>query len=387
MIIKLAFLNLRFKRFRSFITVLGVIIGIGSIYLLVSFGQGLQQLVQSQVAGNQAINTVDISSTNSAILTLSPENVRQIQSMTHVTSVSGTYMFASQVTLNGSSVDLVAYGIDSNYLTVSNLTLKSGRLIDATKNDELIINSSLLEAIGVKDTQSIIGKEMSVKFTPTDGKVIDKKMRIVGVVNAETGSEIFVSQKVFQEAGVTNFTQAKAIIDDRSSAESVRHGIESLGFQTSSPVDTLNQINDVFRYFNLILVGFGSIGLIIAVLGMINTLTVSLIERTREIALMMAIGARPKDMQRLFTAEAVMLSLTGGIIGILLAGSLGLVINASLNQFARTRGVVDSFVIFSTSPLLILGMLVFMMTIGVLVSLVPARRAAHINPIEALHQE
>ena len=233
-------------------TILGVVIGIGSIYLLISLGLGLQQLVQNEIIGNQSINTIDITPANSTIITLSPENLQQIKSIEHVEDVSGIYVLASQVTLDGSSIDLVAYGVDSLYLELSNLNLEAGRPINPAKSDELVINNSLLEAIGIKDLKSAINKEINVNFSPEGERSVDKKMRIVGVINSGTGSEIFVSQKVFQEANVASFTQAKAIIDDRSSISNARRSIESLGYETTSPVDTIDQINEVFRFFNIL---------------------------------------------------------------------------------------------------------------------------------------
>lgn len=388
MVIKMAVSNLRFKRFRSLVTILGVAIGIGSVYLLISFGFGLQNIVQGEIVGNKSINTIDITSTNSTIISLNPESVSQIESIAHITDLSGIYMYASQVTLDGSSADLVAYGVDALYLNLSDLNVIAGSLLDTEKTDEIVINSSLLESVGIDYRAKAINKEMTIKFSPEAGKVVDKKMRIVGVIDSgATGSEIFISQKVFQEAGIADFTQAKVVVDSRDSITDVRHAIESLGYETTSPADTLNQVNDVFNFFNLILVALGSVGLVIAVLGMINTLTVSLLERTREISLMIAIGARPKDMQRLFTTEALLLSLSGGIAGILLASGVGMIVNFILNQFASARGVDYAFSVFYAPPLLILGMLALMMLIGVLVSYVPARRAARINPIKALHQE
>ena len=387
MIIKMAVANLKFKRFRSMVTILGVIIGIGSVFLLISFGLGLQSLVQGEIVGNKSIDTVDVTSADATIIRLTPDNIDKIKAIPHVTSTSGLYMLAGQVTLDGSSVDLVAYGVDSLYLELSALHPTTGTYVDAEKTDELVISRSLLDALGVEDEASVINKQMNVKFTPQGGNAVDKNMRVVGVVNLSSGLEIFMSQKVFREANASDFTQAKVTVESREFIADVRRGIESFGFDTTSPVDTLDQVNEVFRFFNLILVGLGGVGLVIAVLGMINTLTVSLLERTREIALMMAIGARPKDMRRLFTIEAMLLSLVGGIIGIILASGLGSVINLLLNQFASDRGITYGFSVFSAPPLLVVGMLVLMVFIGVIVSYVPAKRAARINPIEALHQE
>lgn len=126
----------------------------------------------------------------------------------------------------------------------------------------------------------------------------------------------------------------------------VRRSIESLGYATSSPIDTLDQVSQVFRFLNIILVGLGSVGMVIAALGMLNTLKVSLLERTQEIALMMAIGARPKDMRHMFTVEAIVLSL----IGILFATLIGFAIDLILSQYASGRGLVDHFSLFAHPP-------------------------------------
>jgi len=385
-IIRMAIANLRFKGFRSAITLTGVVIGIGSIYFLISFGIGVQQLVQGQVIGNQSINTVDISPSNSAIISLSQDNMDQIGAVSNVNDLTGVYMLASQVTLDGSSVDLVAYGVQNTYMKLSNLTIEAGAALSESGEDEIIINTSLLEALGVREFKTVIGKDIKVKLVIQD-KTVEKDMNVIGVVNSGAGSEIFVSQNVFRDAGVENYTQAKAVVDDRERVSDVRRSIESMGYETTSPIDTLDQINEVFRVFNIVLIGLGSTGMVIAILGMINTLTVSLLERTREIALMITIRARPKDMKRLFTVEAMILSGFGGVIGILVATLGGLSVDLFLNRMASGRGVTESFTIFAISPLLILGTLVFIIGMGAAVSYLPARRAAKIDPMKALRQE
>jgi len=387
MIIRMAILNLRFKRFRSFITILGITIGIGSIFLLVSFGLGLQQLVQSQIIGNESINTVDITPANSRLLTLTSDNLEQVRAIAHVTDVSGVFIGASKVTIDGSAADLVAYGIDPLYMKLSNIDLIVGEELNQDTADEIIVNSSFLESAGIGDQDSALNKEVELALVSPEGAEKMKKLRIVGVVDSGAGSEVFVATEVFKQAGIETYTQAKAVVDERDSIADVRRSVESLGYETTSPIDTIDQVNEVFRFFNVVLIGLGSIGMVIAVLGMLNTLTVSLLERTKEIALMIAIGARPKDMRRLFTVEAIILSLIGGTIGIVLAVLLGLGVDLVLNQAARDRGVVDGFSLFAYPPLLILSALLAMILIGIVVSFVPARRAARINPIDALRQE
>ena len=387
MIVRMAISNLKFKRFRTIITILGIVIGIGSIFLLVSFGIGLQQLVQGQIIGNASINTVDVTPSNSKLLKLTSDKLEQIHAIAGVTDVSGVFIGASKVSINGASADLVAYGIDPLYMKLSNISLTTGRAVKDDAPDEIVVNSSFLASAGMTDPSAAINKEVDLTLTSAAGKANKTKQHIVGVVDTGVGSEGFVATETFKRAGIDTYTQAKVVVDDRGNIAAVRRSIESLGYETTSPVDTLDQVNQVFRFLNIILIGLGSVGMVIAVLGMLNTLTVSLLERTKEIALMIALGARPKDMRRLFVVEAVVLSLIGAVIGIVVAMLLGLVVDAVLNQYANGRGIVDHFTLFANPPLLIIGVLLFMVLIGVLVSFVPARRAARINPIEALRQE
>ena len=135
------------------------------------------------------------------------------------------------------------------------------------------------------------------------------------------------------------------------------------------------------------LVGFGAIGMIVAVLGMFNTLTISLLERTQEIGLMMALGGRNSDMRKLFIFEALLLSVIGAATGIILAIISGLGVDAYMNHFAQNRGVSDGFSLFATPPLLVVGLMGFLVLVGLIVVYIPARRAQKISPIDALRRE
>jgi putative ABC transport system permease protein len=384
----MALANLKFKKFRSFITIMGVTIGIGSIYLLLSFGLGLQNIVQGEVSGNISIETIDVTSPDPTILRLSPDNITKINAIDGVTRVSGIFIYAGQVSLDSSTLDTVVYGVDNRYIELNNIKLIAGEFVNTDKEKSVTISKYLAESLGVSDLQKVIGSEVSLSLPLSDGEPVVEKLVVSGIIDSEaTGLEMFVPQKIFTDAKITDFDQLKLSVESREDIEDVRKLVESFGFDTSSPVDTLDQVNEVFKIFNLILAGLGGIGLVIAILGMLNTLTVSLLERTREVALMIMIGARPRDMKRLFMIEALLLSVIGGIAGIVLASLTGLTVNFILNQLARSRGVGYYFDIFYHSPLLILGMLVLMVAVGLAVSYLPAKRAARINPIDALRYE
>jgi len=378
--------NIWFKKFRSFLTVMGVVIGIGSVFLLLSFGLGLQHLVQQQIIGSTSINTIDVTSTSQAIV-LNEDSISRFRAVANVNSASGEFTQAGKLTLKGASADVVTYGIDKTTQQLLDLKLSNGKLLDTSSSSNLILSSGLLQAAGIKDTGSMIGQQVKL-VVPLGGKnEVDSTFKIVGVVDSSSGSAVYIPKSVISRAGGTKFALIKVVVGDRKDIPGVRTKIESYGYTTASPVDTLDQINQVFHFFNLILVGFGSIGMIIAILGMLNTLTVSLLERTQEIALMMALGGRPKDMNKLFIFEAVILSVTGGTVGIIGAVILGRGVSYVLNQLAASRGVTQHFSIIATPPILVIGTLLFMVLVGTVVAFVPAKRASHIDPITALRHE
>lgn len=386
-IIRLALRDLLYKRTRSILTILGVMLGVGMIFGLVSFGLGLQGIVQRQIVDGKTINTVDISSASSRLISLTPDSLKKVRAIDHVKAVSGTYIAASKLSMDGSEADVVAYGIDDVYLGVSSLGVQLGEPLDTTRTDQVVVSKVLLEAVGIRDTKAAVGKSLNLKVNWADGQSFTAPLKVVGIIDSGTGSEVFVSSKLFARANVPAFASGKALVDTRNNIAGVRRSIESLGFTTASPVDTLDQVDQFFRIFSLLLVGLGGISVLVAILGMINTLTVSLMERTKEISLMIAIGARPQDMRHLFICEALLLSFAGGLAGMIGVGLLAAVANVILNQLAKGRGVNEQFSVFAFPPWLILATLIAVFLIGVLVALAPARRAARINPVEALRRE
>lgn len=388
-----AYRNLLSKKLRSSLTIMGIAIGIGAVYFLLSFGLGIQKLVATEVIGNQSIRTIDITPANSSIVKLDDVSFERIKHIAEVKDSGVVYYFPGSYKIDNSESDAIAYGIDQGYERLTNLNLIEGKLLsESDQNNSMIVNTALLQAIGINsDTSKIIGKTIEVVIPLSNLKenlgTFKKEFVVVGVIDSGSGAEFFIPSTFFRDLGVPSYTQAKIGVDDVGDVTKARTQIESLGFNTSSPVDTLNDINRVFTYFTYILVGFGSIGMIIAILGMFNTLTISLLERTKEIGLMVALGARSLDMSRLFIFEALLLAVIGSTMGIVGAITLGQIINFAMNILAAKRGVTDHFTIFANPSLLILSVSGFMVLVGLLVVIMPAQRARNINPIDALRRE
>ncbi len=389
MLVYIAWHNLIHKKLRTFLTIFGVIIGIGAIFFLLSFGIGLQRLVTSQVVGNQSVKSIDVSTPNSKIIKLDQTSFVKMKNLPHVAQIGGTYSYAGSLKARGSEVDTIVYGIDSNYQQMDNLALSHGRLLTVKDSKAILINNTALRSIGIPDSDKSIGKPLTLRIPllSQNKSDINSQFTIVGIVESGGGNEVYTPAGIFSAAGLDVYSQIKIEVDTSGNVHNLRKQIESMGFLTTSPIDTVDQINQIFKFFNIMLTGFGAIGMIVAVLGMFNTLTISLLERTKEIGLMVALGGRNRDMRRLFVFEAVLLSLTGAIAGIIGAVITGQVINTVMNRLSHSRGVTQSFQLFAFPWWLIAGTIMFMLGVGLAVVYFPARRAEHISPIDALRRE
>lgn len=391
MIVYIAWRNLVSKKLRTFLTIFGVIIGIGAIFFLLSFGLGVQNLVTKEIVGNSSVKSIDISSANTKVVRLNQEAINKIKGLPHIEKYGLQFSFPGSMKQSGSEVDTIVYGIDKGFLELTDLTLAKGRLLKPDDNRSVILNEAAVKAIGQKSIDNVINKKITlvipIKDPGAKKSTIKDEFTVVGVVKSGAGSEVYLPSFLFADIGVDTYSQMKITADNSKNVPGLRTQIQSQGFETTSPSDTIEQINQIFKFFNVILVGFGAIGMIVAVLGMFNTLTISLLERTREIGLMMALGGRNRDMSKLFVFEAVLLSVAGALIGIGLAVAAGQIVNFFMNNFARHRGVKESFVLFSTPLWLIAGLVGFMVVVGLLVAFFPAKRAHRINPIDALRRE
>ncbi len=391
LLVWLAAKNLMAKRLRSFLTVLGIIIGLGAIAFLVSLALGLHNVVNQQVIGSSSVKTIDVTSPNSSVIRLNQANLQKITQIANVTSVGRAYVLPGKITYLGSQSDTVVYGIDSTYLNLDALKVVNG--VDSlAANHDAIVNTAFLNLIGLSRPSQAIDHPVTVQVNITNqatGKmtVSSFHLTIKGVVSTGSGAEVYMQSQPLAQAGASDYNQLKVVAANQNQVTTIRQQIEGLGLTTASPLDTLNEINTVFKFFTLVIIGFGGIGMLIAVLGMFNTLTISLLERTSEIGLMISLGARRADIQRLMITEALLLSVVGGVIGLILAWLLGWAIDLFLSHLAASHGLNSSVAVFSITFGVVGGILILAVALGLLVAFYPARRAAHISLIDALRHE
>lgn len=390
-IVYMAWRNIITKKLRSLLTITGVVIGIGSIFFLLSFGLGVQDLVTKQIVGSSSVKTIDVTTTNSRIIKLDQQMVQKMSKLPHIEQVAKSYSFPGSLSRKGGSVDTITYGIDENYQSMTALKVSSGRLLTPEDSKSILINDAAAKSVGFKSGKDALNQKVSLlvplKNAGAKKDKFENEYTVVGIVDEKSGSVVYIPSFHFDVAGVPAYSQVQLLADDTANIPNIRKQVESLGFQSSSPSDTIDQVNQIFGFFNIMLVGFGSISMVVAVLGMFNTLTISLLERTKEIGLMMAMGARNRDMSKLFIIEALFLSVVGALVGIGLAILGGQIANAVMLGLARSRGVTTNFQLFAVPLWLVLSLTGFMAAVGLIVAYLPARRATKINPIDALRRE
>lgn len=407
-ILRLAIKHLRTKKLRSIVTIGGMSLGIGVIVFLLSFGFGMQHIVTKQLVNLKSIDTISVTSQKSKVLALDSENINFLKQISGVKEVVGIYNVAGKLSFGGSTSDVVVYGTSARYLELSDVKTSFGETLSKNYDEkklEGLVNVTALEAIGLKEKSEALGKNVTIKIkvkkqgkseepvatssaaTPVSNeeeKTLD--IKVVGVVDDSAGSFIYLHEEELKKLGQTNYAQVLLLAENRDQITQIREKIENRGFTPSSPLDTLNQINQVFVIFNIFLAGLGGFGLFIAAGGMFNTLTVSLLERTREIGLMKILGARKKDVLRLFLAEALIMTFVGGLLGLLWSFLLGLGINIWINLIASQRGA-DGVSLFRIPITFGLFIIFFSVVLGFLTAIYPAIRGTRIDPLQALKHE
>ncbi len=416
-IIYLAASSLRMRKLRSFLTIGGMAIGIGAIVFLVSLGFGLQALIVSRITNVAAITVLDVSVGASTILKINDDSLKNFRALPNVVSVSSSISQSGQVVRGESATDIALYGVQAQFLTIEGVVTSFGTTYQNDDAKEAIISNVAAELLGAKAPQDLLGQNVTMKIVlPDTGpveqertlvntnsananangnantntstsslKTKDVEVKIVGIVQSDN-SLAYMPLKIFTDAGITNFNLARVKLDTRDNLAAARTAIEAQGYQVDSVADTVGQIDRIFFIFQIVMFIFGLIAMLIASLGAFNTLTVSLLERTREVGIMKSLGTTSRHIYILFLSEALLIGVLGGISGLIVGTAFGELVNYVINRLAARLGgqAVDLFTIPFVFLLIIAGIIIL---VGLITGLYPARRAAKINALDALRYE
>ena len=259
---------------------------------------------------------------------------------------------------------------------------------------ETVINRSLSKILGFKDPSEAVGKKINLSLVATGELTTDNQKissepveySIIGVTADSRTPVAFLPLIDVKQLGISRYSQVKIVTSSQSTLVKIRKQVEALGFRTTSVVDTVAQIEQLFSTLQFILGLLGVVALSVAALGMFNTLTVSLLERTREVGMMKAIGMKSLEVRDLFLTESMIMGIYGGIGGLSLGYLVGKIFSLILSGIAITRGVGVIDVVY-IPPLFIILIVTLSTLVGILTGIYPSYRATKISALNALRYE
>lgn len=259
---------------------------------------------------------------------------------------------------------------------------------------EAYVSSGMLKLLGMTADKAV-GTFFKISYVVPDGSINgvsgrlqSKEMdyKIKGVIEDTTSNYYYYQVADAKRLGVSVYSQLKVVAKDQTSLVEARKNIETLGLKTDSTADTVVRIESLFATFRIILGFLGTIALAVASLGMFNTMTVSLLERTREVGVMKAMGMLSNEVRELFLAESMIMGVGGGVLGIVLGFLLGRILSLILSSISLANGQglinVASIPIFFSMFILGVSFLV-----GVVTGWYPSKRARQISALNALRYE
>ena len=387
-LIRLAFSRLRSSRLRAALTMLGVIIGVASVVALVGVGQGTTTNITNRL-NSLGTNLLTVSPTGQSE-TLTLDDSDAIGKLSSVAGVAPEVSTSQLVRVGVKDTTTSIIGTTAAYPKVRAYEVWQGSfLTDATDDLDLrvaVLGSTTATDLGL--TTADIGKDVSIGGIP---------FTVIGILQPKGGSgfqnpddqimvpvgavqKYFVGGDTVRTIGVSvaEADQMAATKTELTALLRERHDLaatDDADFQIFDQTQLLAAASSITGTLTLLLGGIASISLIVGGIGIMNIMLVSVRERTREIGIRKAIGARGRDILAQFLVEALTLSLLGGLIGI----AVGLAVSAGIGQLAGWG--------FTFSPGTVAIAVLFSLMVGVVFGVWPARQAARLDPINALRYE
>jgi putative ABC transport system permease protein len=398
-ILKETFMALSSNKVRSGLTMLGIIIGIASVIAMTAIGNGAKNSIQSSIEslGSNLITIIPgvvqpgqgiVSSGRGAAQTLKEEDVDVLAKIDGINVISPESSRRFQVVAKtGNNTNTTITGVVAEYEKVHNLSVADGLFISDI-NERNIGRQAVLGATVATDLfedQNPIGQTIRIN------KV---NFIVIGILTVKGGmgfsgpdDMIFVPLSTMQKilSGADYLSTITVSVTDKDQMATVKslvidsliekHNVEEADFSVISQEDILGTLSTVIDTFTMFLAAVAGISLLVGGIGIMNMMLTTVTERTREIGLRKAIGAKRRDINRQFLIEAVMLTFIGGVVGVLLGWGVSFGVSA--------LGILQTKVSLS-SVLLAFGVSAF---IGIVFGYYPAQRASKLNPIEALRYE
>ena len=380
-------------KMRSFLTMLGIIIGIASVVSVVALGRGSQEKILENINA-MGTNTVSVypgygygDRRSSRIKTLTVGDAEVLKQQDYVDSVTPGVNTSGTLTYDNQSLSAQLYGVGDQYFDVRGIKLAFGRLFnedDVTQNSQVVVIDDNTKNKLFADGTNPLGKVILFNKRPlriigvtepnnngfSDSDSLQLFTPYTTLMNRISGSKYITSVTVKVKDNVNSQTAEKGIIE----LLKVRHGTEDFFTRNS---DTIKQtIESTTGTMTLLISSIALISLVVGGIGVMNIMLVSVTERVKEIGIRMAIGARQHNILEQFLIEAVLICLIGGLVGVLFSFAISMLFNLLATDFAMSFSTISIVMAVLCSSV-----------IGVLFGFMPAKRASQLNPIDALSRD
>ena len=415
--------NLKQARLRTALTTLGVTIGVGCIVVMLSIAAGLQQNIYDKLLKFGFFRRITVfaqpARAQQAPRPLDDAALTSIRQIPGVTRITQEIRLPVKIEANGKTVNSSLGGLTTDDADEAVFTeMKYGHFITSEKAPEIILNTTVARNLGYATPADAVGKTLrvSVNFPSARGgfgfampesmpQPPPLELKVIGVIEreralfADSSPPLPVPYEIIQQqadffrkevpllaAMTAGLTPIQVRVGDPRDVERIEREIKGLGFRTISIASIISNMRRAFIVLDMLLGLIGGVALVVASLGIINTMVMAVLERTREIGVMKAVGAEDSDIRRIFLTESAIIGVLGGGFGLLLAWALGRIMNYGANIYIQREGFRPEN-LFQIPLWLIAAAIGFSMVISVASGLYPAGRAARIDPARALRHD
>ena len=397
-----SFVNLRKRQLRSWLTIIGIVIGIGAVVALISLSVGLTVEVERQfeMFGSDKLfisrtGTMGFSGPPSSSVSLTEDDIKVVKRVDGIDLVATIVNQQLPVKFKDETKYMGVIGISSDEETqelfdeVQGFEVEDGRQLKPGDSSKATIGSLFAEGevfdeiVNVRDTLEISGNEFKIigLYKPI-GNTQDDSSIIISIDDMReiTGNEEDVTVILAKTKDGLNPIDVKEDLEDAlRDAKDQEEGEESFNVNTSE--DILRLINQLFGTIQAVLIGIGAISLLVGAVGVMNTMYTSVLERTKEIGIMKSIGGTNSDILQIFLIESGIIGLFGGTVGIL----VGLGMAKAVEIFAGAALFIPLKAYMGID--LIIGALILSFLMGTIAGVLPAKKAANMKPADALRYE
>lgn len=412
-------LNILFhSKLRSWLTIIGIIIGIAAVVSIMSISEGAQQQLESRL-GNLGADIITITpgfsramgpgsfggggnfgsgeSSSTDAKNLTSKDVLMLKNIQNVEYVMGQISGREDLTYMSKTATLSITGVDTSvWKDITTDELASGRFLTSGDSYSVVlggdvVSSTFEDGIPLNSRVTMAGKSFKVVGILEEGRGIYIPINVAGEILEDAGGDSFDSISVkIEDTSLSNET-----VTTMTNRLMLSHGIiddSKKDFTISSPTSMQETIQETMDTMTLFLGAIAAISLIVGAVGIANTMFTSVLEKTKEIGIMKAIGAQDKDIMIIFLLNSALIGLIGGIGGVCLGyfastaiSSLGGISTTSGGPGGGFLGMLGSSSYVSSE--LIIGSLLFSVLIGMIAGAIPAYRASKLNPVDALRYE